>query len=454
MVPQVLLLCLLVAVAMASYSNETLTSLGGDLSVVVYLPNGIKPAESAYYLSSRFEHGSMIGSIHRKVRTLNKDGQMEEKTHILYAKDMWRQPHNEHWPESGVGLASEFGVGDDGAFCNYRCGWNGANDVTNGLLGYREVKIGETFLKIGVGELVKGTCPTCDSTEDYKFNSPYLFAKDPKWQLTRTNGNAIRLEQQATLRQHGYKLLKEISLSGNVLSVTTTLTNLGAEAFSTAWYSHNFFTCDGVAVGPGYSLDLNLRGDGRDTIYEEPGTWSWSTPLNSYAKVKPGRNTIGIDMVRALDPGVRIKSEFTNDGTTNGGFTIRACGTSIISSIPQVEQQPGVSMYGYNLYIERGTFSPEPQIFIHLEPGQATTWTQQLVINDDRKPPVGDAVPAAPISLRSIASLRGHTSLNNVQKLSTFSIMLATAGLVLLVLQQPWNRCRRSNYSRIPEAVL
>ena len=47
-----------------SYSNITLTSLGGDLSVVVYLPVGVgghhKYDDEPYYYSSRFDHGSMI----------------------------------------------------------------------------------------------------------------------------------------------------------------------------------------------------------------------------------------------------------------------------------------------------------------------------------------------------------------------------------------------------------
>lgn len=36
---------------------------------------------------------------------------------------------------------------------------------------------GQSFLKIGVGELIKGSCPMCNAaTGEYKFNSPYLFA--------------------------------------------------------------------------------------------------------------------------------------------------------------------------------------------------------------------------------------------------------------------------------------
>jgi hypothetical protein len=445
-------LCLLAALstlvtlpAMASYSNVTLESLGGDLTVVVYLPHGIYSDERAYYYSSRFDHGSMVGSILRKTR----DG----KTHELYGTDMWRTPHNTNWPESGVGLASEFGVGDDGSFCNYRCGWGSANDITNGVLGYQEAKNGESFLKIGVGELVKGTCPTCDSSEDYKFNSPYMFAKTPDWKMTAATDNSVTLEHKATLHENGYKLKKEMALVGEILTVTSTLTNLGSQPFSTAWYSHNFFTCDSIPLGPGYSVDLNLKG-ARDDIYDEPSTWSWSTPLQDYAKVDATNpNAVHVEMKRALESGTRIKAEFADDGYTNGEFKINACGVSIESSIPQVESG-AMPMYAYNLYIERGTLSPEPQILIHLEPGKSSTWTQHLVITDISTA-VSDSTSekgaSAIAGLGSIAAFDVTASRISQQQLLPMSVLLASTTLLILVIRRSWAGNRQHLYTSIPD---
>jgi hypothetical protein len=387
-----------------TFANITLTSLDGDLSVVVFLPENVGDGdEECFYYGSRFEHGSMIGSITRRrrytVEMIRQDGSSKQeeivKTHVLYGIGSWRQPHNSQWPESGVGLASEFGVGDDGALCFFRCGWPEATDITNGVLGYQEANIGEPFLKIGVGALVKGTCPECDSTGDYKFNSPYMLAATPRWKMTRlatNSGNensALQFEHEARLRNYGYKIVKDISLNNNILSMTTTLQNLGDEPFSTVWYSHHFFTCDGDAVGPGYSLDLNIKGDQNNPVYQEPGTWSWTTPLADYAKVKSYPNSVHIDMNRALDPGTRIKAEFADDHHTSGGFMITACETSIEARLYSPDFQPHnydnslISMYAYNLYIERGTFSPEPQILIrNLQPGQTTSWTLELFIKD------------------------------------------------------------------------
>lgn len=133
------------------YSNITLTS--NELEVTYYLPRGAHQIanindNNLFYYSSRFDHSSMVGLIRTK------------SSHRLYGTDLWKVPHNYRWPESGAGLASEFGVGDDGDLCIFRCGWTAATDVTNGVLGYQEAASGEPFLKIGVGQLVKGSCPT------------------------------------------------------------------------------------------------------------------------------------------------------------------------------------------------------------------------------------------------------------------------------------------------------
>jgi hypothetical protein len=438
------------------YANVTLTAHNSDLSVFLYLPMGLqKPDEELYYFSSRFDHSSMIGAIHRTVRNTAEAGPADggssnttTTSHVLYQDGMWRQPHNSNWPESGIGLAAEFGVGDDGDLCPFRCGWDGAEDLTNGVLGYREAELGAPFLKIGVGKLIKGSCPDCDSTEDYKFNSPYQFAELPSWTMTRSNTHTVQLNHEAHLSGHGYGLQKEISLVGNTLSITTTLTNLGRDAFSTVWYSHNFFTCDSRVVGPGYSVDLNLKGLANEPAYLEPGTWSWSTPLQEYAQVERKDDEITIEIVRALDPGVRIKSEFVKDETTNGGFTLHGCQTKIQSSIPQTESG-GIPMYAYNLYVERGTLSPEPQILLLMDPGQSQTWTQKLVISPD------SSTGGASLSSYLRASLvltsdEGSTSLLFLRHPLLLNVVALT--LLALTFQRIVRRRRRQqSYTQIEE---
>jgi hypothetical protein len=364
----------------ASFANVTLYSPNGDLSAVIFLPKGLKPDEPTYYMASRFDHSSMIGNIRRTSRNVHMG---KKTTHLLYGTEQWRVPHDPYWPESGVGLAAEFGVGDDGAFCSYRCGWYQVNEVTNGVLGYDEAKIGESFLKIGVGELIKGSCPLCDSSEDYKFNSPYEFKKRPDWHLETTEDIAsfMALSHEAVLNQHGYKLRKEITLQDDVILVKTTLTNIGRIPFATAWYSHHFYTCDNHPINTGVGVDLDLAATGGN--YDEPGTWFWSTPIENYASITPMDDTVSVEMRRGVEQNVRIKAEFSKDDESRGEFAIHGCETLIKETIPEMKAAGGtVSMYAFNLYIETGTFSPEPQLYMHLWPGQTTTWTQRLDFED------------------------------------------------------------------------
>ena len=376
------------------YENITLVSLDGDLSVVLYLPYGTVHTGSSsssshhnsnnnhheknyYYYGSRFDHGSMIGSITTKRRVTKtrpspqqqqqqqqgpeevEEEHVEQQRHELFGSDMWRLPHNSHWPESGIGLAAEFGVGDDGDLCDMKCGYSAASyGITNGVLGYTHNHNDDDrdqFLKIGVGVLLKGTCPACDSTNDYKFNSPYMLAEMPVWtvqeQMQRIDDTrvvTILLDHEATTssRRYGYKIHKEIYIhpDNSSLIVTTQLYNIGQAAaaaedadaaFSTVWYSHNFFTCDHQPVGPGYSVDLDIQGDTilqqqesppppgmvvdpsssmtSSLLYDEPGTWSWSHPIAEYATIQSLPDMIHVEMQHTLEPGIRIKTEFKND---------------------------------------------------------------------------------------------------------------------------------------------
>lgn len=76
------------------------------------------------------------------------------------------------------------------------------------------------------------------------------------------------------------------------------------------------------------------------------------------------------------------------DDTTRGSFVLKGCDTSIKEEIPEVaDPASGINMYAFNLYIERGTLSPEPLLLLHLEPGKSLSWTQVLQIDNATPPP-------------------------------------------------------------------
>lgn len=365
-----------------SYPNVTLSS--SVLSARVFLPtlagdDRRRDARGRYYVGSRFEHGSMIGDV-----LYGADRRRE-----VYGRGMWKTPHDPAWPESGVGLASEFGCGDDGETCA------GKGRITNGVLGYDEAGPGEPFLKIGVGALVKGACPACVGDEKfiYRFNSPYQFHRQPEWSiLPSPTNNEITFVHQETVGDHGYRIQKTVRVDDNIMTVRTILTNLGKKRFTTPWYSHHFFTGGDDPVGPGYRLDLGLSEYALKTStprFRQPGLGTWSADLNDYANVTMADDkSISIAMTTVLAEGVRLKAEFLDESLvtlTDGSFTLRSPnGLSVNEKIPEIQTQSrNPFIYAYNVYVEKGTLSPEPMLLLYLESGETTTWTQRLEFSSE-----------------------------------------------------------------------
>lgn len=380
-----------------SYDKVLLTSMDGNLSVSVFLPSSAREEDgevSLFYESTRFEHGSMIGDV-------------AYFSHKLYGTDLWRPPHNPWNVESGVGLASEFGFGENGAYCEgITCAWKnkenvdrGGKFIINGVLGYDEALPGESFLKIGVGSLIKGSCQGCNGTEDYQFNNPYKFAQNhptnEKWTFQQKSKNSITMIQKAFLQSpksskiYGYQLEKDISLQGRSLEVTSTLANLGTDNFHTPWYSHHFFTCDSKPVGIGYKVDIlkfedsktNIRRkiEEQEPFYEEPGVGSWSTPIADYSTISSDDHAINITMSKSVQKGTKIKASFMQNSSVNGNIVLHGCQSKINEDL--IYSSPAVSMYAMSIYIEDGTISPETLLLISVTAGQSISWKQRLQFN-------------------------------------------------------------------------
>ena len=400
-----------IAKAEMSYQNITLQS--PIISTTIYMPlssdddgghhdsaNEKNDGDNRYYKGSRFEHGSMIGDI-------NFGGDRQ-----VYGRGLWRVPHDPTWPESGVGLASEFGCGDNGATCV------GKGDITNGVLGYETAKPGEPFLKIGVGQLIKGSCPECsgDPNGEYKFNSPYKFHKVPTWKVLPSPGpNEITFVSEETIRngEFGYRLQKTTRLDGDVLTVRSLLTNLGTKQFTTPWYSHHFFTGDEDPVGPGYVLDLGLSEYGMPwqkstPQFKQPGLGLWAGDINEYANVTMAQDgSISMALNKVIPEGVKLKADFLDENTqtlTDGSFTLHAPnGVSVYERIPELQTQSrNPFIYAYNFYAERGTLSPEPMLLLYLQPQETTFWTQHLKFTARDKSKSGSASSFLSMSIWSM----------------------------------------------------
>ncbi len=118
-----------------------------------------------------------------------------------------------------------------------------------GVIGYDDARPGETFIKPGVGQLIRA------DSEPYFFGRRYaveaLFPVDVE-----------ATADELTVRQHvpgHYVYTKRYRLrAGPTLEIAYTLMNLGASTWPVETYNHNWFAFSGVAATTAYTLETSF----------------------------------------------------------------------------------------------------------------------------------------------------------------------------------------------------
>lgn len=141
--------------------------------------------------------------------------------------------HNRHFINSW-GMPDEFG------------------QIGIGVLGYDDAKIGEHFIKPGVGVL------QMIDTGSYKSSTVFPVKQ---WFKTKTthNKNQVTVTQKSpVIRGYAYKLTKRYSLKPNTgtIQIQYALTNTGKRAWDIEHYNHNFFTLDNQPLNPNWQITL------------------------------------------------------------------------------------------------------------------------------------------------------------------------------------------------------
>jgi hypothetical protein len=197
---------------------------GDDLLTIIYEPN---PSDG-YYRSTRFDHSSMINSIRLG-------------THQFFGE--WKQPHNPDDNEGGNGISEEFNINTDPG--------------TPPPPGFDEAGDGQTFVKIGVGALVK-------SGGSYQFYGSYQIADAGSWTITR-GIDWIQFEHELNdVNGYGYLYTKRyvFNMHGNSFTIDRTIENTGSKSMLAEQYAHNFFNIDNTGIGPDYSVEFGWAPSG------------------------------------------------------------------------------------------------------------------------------------------------------------------------------------------------
>ena len=293
-----------------AYPTHTLNS--DALRVTVYLPD----ARAGFYRGTRFDHAGVCTVQYGK--------------HAVFGP--WKGKHDPTNNDDIVGPVQEFGSG------------------FSSPLHYADAKVGEAFLKIGVGELEK------PKEEKYRFYHNYKFIKPGDWSVEKSDKKISFEQKMNTGSGYGYKYTKTIVVDEARMSFFHVLENTGSKRMETDVYNHNFFNVDDDAVGENYAVEFAFTPKPRPT--KEPAILG-KFAGKVFTTENPEAGSLyyeldGFDPAKASDNMVTLK-HFPS------GLQVKAAGNQPLSRI--------------NLWGTRTVLCPEPFLQLDIAPGKKATWT-------------------------------------------------------------------------------
>ncbi|MCF2520043.1 hypothetical protein [Dyadobacter sp. CY351] len=219
-------------------------------------------------------------------------------------------------------------------------------------LDFDAVKPGETFVKIGVGVLVK------PDDKKYSFATNYEVKDAGKWTVDKRQDHVTFTHTLKDATGYGYVYTKTLKLVKGKpqLVLEHSLKNTGSKEISTSTYNHNFFMIDKEPTNEHirivFPFEVSGEGAGFGTIVNAKGkTLNYARPVvNGDQIFSSGLKGFGAS---AKDYDIRIENTKTSAG-------VRITGDRPLEKL----------VYWAN----PTTSCPEPYIHISAKPGQETKW--------------------------------------------------------------------------------
>lgn len=304
----------------AQYPSVSISD--GAVTLSMYLPD----AARGFYRGPRFDWSGMISRV-------------EYRGHTWFGP--WKAAHNPTGVDDVVGPAEEFGM--------------------DSPLGYADAAPGETFIKIGVGRLVK------PADQEYFFARRYDMAAAGEWQVESHADRVVFRQALADDRGWGYAYVKEVALLRDApgFEIRHELRNTGTKPMDTDVYCHNFIIIDDRPVGPDYVVSF-------------PFAPKATTDKHLHGLVEISGNEI------------RLKGNL-------GGKTIwapldgyRGAGDNSVT-VRNIAAGAGISITGdrpparWVLYGAGLALCPEPFVALKVAPGETARWTGRYVLIVDKR---------------------------------------------------------------------
>jgi hypothetical protein len=298
------------ALAAADFPQAEITN--GPIKASLYLPD----PKDGYYRGTRFDWSGVIASL-------------EYGGHNFFGP--WLAKHDPKIHDAIAGPVEEFRTGTS-------------------ALGYDEAKPGDTFIKIGIGVLRKGSEPR------YAFSAPFEIVDTGKWEV-RKGPDWIEFVHTLTDKSgYAYVYRKRVVLAKGKpeLTLEHSLRNTGSRVIETFVYDHNFFVLDNLPGGPGFVVELP---------FELTGT----RDLMGLAEVR-GKQIV---YLKELTQGQSVGTDIKGFGETAKDYDIRVENRKAGAGVRITGDRPLSSLY---FWTARTTVCPEPYINLRIEPGSEATW--------------------------------------------------------------------------------
>lgn len=295
----------------------------GAIRAKIYLPD----AQKGFYRSTRFDWSGVIGSLEYKAH--NYYGPWFTKITDVYdfgyeGEDVISAPFT-----AMVGPGEEFAV-----------------------LGYDTAKIGETFIKPGVGALRKPEEPK------YDHSKPYEIVDGGKWTV-RKQRDAIHFEQNLSDKQSGYGYLykKSVRLENGKprMVISHSLRNTGSKRIDGNVYNHNFLTLDNQSPGPDFEVTVPFPIKTRREPAKELGEIRNNQIV--YLKTLTGKD--------------RMTTSFTGFSEKPEDYDIRIENKKVGAGMRITSNRP-LSNVGY--WSIKTVLAIEPFTALAIAPGEEFTW--------------------------------------------------------------------------------
>jgi hypothetical protein len=218
-------------------------------------------------------------------------------------------------------------------------------------VGYDEAKVGESFLKIGIGMVAK------PQEQKYFFVTPYKLINSGSWKV-KTKPDEVEFIHKLEDEQYAYEYKKTVQLVKGKpeMVLSHILKNTGKKDIVTTVYDHNFFVMDKQPTGKNFSVKFpfNLSG--------EPRT------KNEVGKIE------GKKIVFLKD--LSDKEQFSYPslqgfGTSAKDYDIKIENHKTGAAVRITSDQPISKLV---FWCAPKTLCPEPYIQINIKPGDTFKW--------------------------------------------------------------------------------